>query len=330
MRRREFNIASLALTIAVRPALAQHQANRHRIAIVVVAQPAQAITETEGGASWRAFFEELRRLGYVEGSNLTVERYSDEGHTERWPELARQVTDRQPDLIVAVTGRMAQAMDLPGNRIPIVAAMADPIGFGFAKSLARPGGNITGVTADGGLEIRGKRLQILKEAVPSISNILLVAVRFEWEKHELQEASERLGIRLTGAIIDDATDSEYQRTLENALREKPDAMVVSEAAEHLSRRQLIVDFAAKHHIPTIYPFRAFVEAGGLMTYATDLGEVGRHLADYVPQVLNGAKPAETPIFQAVKFELVINLRTAKALGLTVPQALLARADEVIE
>jgi putative ABC transport system substrate-binding protein len=207
----------------------------------------------------------------------------------------------------------------------------DPIRAGLVTSLARPEGNITGVTVNAGDEIWGKRLQILKEAVPSASKVALLTTRTaEGPEQLLREASQRLQISLDVAALDVSTPAEYQRVFADIARDRPDALIVQSIGDLLAYRQLIVELVAKSRLPTIYPWREYVEAGGLMAYAVDLGELGRRIADDVHQILDGAKPGDIPIYQPTKYELVIKLRAAKVLGLTLPPALLAAADEVIE
>jgi ABC-type uncharacterized transport system substrate-binding protein len=332
VRRRDFTIG-LLLATAAGPASAQDLAKPPRIAVVAAVLPADLITETGGGTPWRAFFEELRRLGYVEGRNIIVERYSPEGHSERHADLARQVVGRNPDLIVTGTGLLARAFGAATITIPIVSALGEAYRPGFVASLARPGGNVTGVSSDAGVEIWGKRLQLLKEAVPSVSRVGYVAVRAAWEGaegQELRDASQRLGISLVGSPLDEVSPSEYRRVFVELSQMQADGLIVTSAGGTWAHRQLIVELAETNRFPTIHPYRESVELGGLMAYSTDLGAMWQRIADYVDQVLNGAKPSDIPIYQATKFELLINLKAAKALGLTIPPSILARADEVIE
>jgi putative tryptophan/tyrosine transport system substrate-binding protein len=314
-------------------AFAQQKAKQHRIAVIAAVLPVFRITETEGGTPWRAFFGELRRLGYVEDGNLIVERYSAEGQPERAAELAQHVVSRNPDLIVTGTGFLARAVAAATDTIPIVSSLPEAWRQGIVDSLARPGRNLTGVSTDAGIAIWGKRLQILKEAVPSASRIAYLALRDSWdgpEGQELRDASRKLGISLVGTPLSESTRSAYQDGFAEIQQHAPDAMIVSAAGGAWAHRQLIVELAEKNRLPAIHPYREWVELGGLMAYATDLADVWHRIADYVDQILNGANPADIPIYQPTKFELVINLKAANALGLTVPQTLLARADEVIE
>ena len=330
MRRREFTIG-LLLAATPRTGRAQEPAKQHRIAIVIASGPVTRLNDPRSHA-WQAFWEELRRLGDVEGENLTVERYSGEGRPAGYAELAREVVSRNPDVIVPISASILQAVSAATSTIPIVASGAD-ISLGFVPSLARPAGNITGVTVTG-YEIYGKRLQILKEAVPSASKVALLDMPTgadgQQRREALREASRLLGISLTDIVLQESTPSEYQRVFAEIPKDRPDAMIVSGISELFPYRQLIAELAEKSRLPAMYPFRDYVEVGGLMAYGTDLAELWRRLADDVHQVLNGAKPGDIPVYQPTKFEFLLNLKAAKALGLTIPPAVLASADEVIE
>jgi putative ABC transport system substrate-binding protein len=333
MRRRDF-ITLLGGAAAAWPlaARAQQSATR-RIAIFHPAIPTTLLTETGGGSAWRAFFAELRRLGYVEGQNLIIERYSAEGHHERYAGLAREIVARNPDVIVTGTNPVVITFKAATSTIPVVAFMLDPLHAGLVTSLSRPGGNVTGITLDAGIEIWGKRLQLLKEAIPSTTKAAFLGMREGWEGSSgqaLREAGDRLGISLVFMFPQQGTPSEIERVFAAMEQQRPDAVLVSGEGDLYANRQLIAELAEKNRLPAICPYRDYVEAGGLMAYAVDLAELLRRMADDVHQILKGAKPGDIPIYQATKFELLINLKTAKTLGLTLPSALLARADEVIE
>jgi putative tryptophan/tyrosine transport system substrate-binding protein len=328
MRRRDFAIGVM-LAGAVRRVRAQEPAKQYRIALVVPAGSVAGINDTLP-RFYQAIFDELRRLGYVEGKNFTIDRFSGEGQPEGFAGLAREVVSRIPDVIVAITTPIAQSA-LAARTIPIVWIGVEPILSGLAASLARPGGNITGVTAYG-RETWGKRLQILKEAAPSISRVAFLAMRTEWEGEvaELLDAGRKLQISVIGMPLQGSTRPEYQRAFAEIAQDRPDAIMVGARAELFPFRQLIVELVGENGLPAIYPFREYVELGGLMAYEGDLAELGRRMADDVHEILNGAKPGDIPIYQPTKFELVINLKAAKELGLSIPPALLARADDVIE
>jgi putative ABC transport system substrate-binding protein len=312
---------------------AQQPARQRRIAIFHPAIPTTRLTETGGGSAWRAFFGELRRLGYVEGENLIIERYSAEGHHERYADLAREIVSRSPDLIVTGTNPVVTIFTAATSRIPIVAFMLDPLKAGLVTSLARPGGNLTGITLDPGIEIWGKRLEMLKEAIPSTAKTVVLGMREGWEGSSgqaLRDAGGRLGISLVLVLPQEGTPAELERVFTAIAQQRPDAVLVSGEGDLYAHRQLIAELAEKHGLPAIYPYRDYVEAGGLMAYAVDLAELLRRMADDVHQILKGAKPGDIPIYQPTKLELLINLKTAKALGLTLPPGLLAHAAEIIE
>jgi putative tryptophan/tyrosine transport system substrate-binding protein len=334
MKRREF-ITLLGGAAVARPltARAQQPATRRRIAIFHPAIPVTLLTETGGGSAWRAFFGELRRLGYVEGENLIIERYSAEGHHERYADLARQIVARNPDVIVTGTNPVVIAFKAATGTIPVVAFMLDPLHAGLVTSLGRPGGNLTGITLDPGIEIWGKRLEMLKEAIPSMTRAAFLGMREGWEGSAgqvLRDAGGRLGISLAFTLPQQGTPAEIERVFAAMVQQRPDAVLVSGEGDLYANRQLIAELAEKHRLPAMCPYRDYVEAGGLMAYAVDLAELLRRMADDVHQILKGVKPGEIPIYQPTKFELLINLKTAKALGLTLSPTLLGRADQVIE
>ena len=333
MRRREF-ITFLG-GAATWPLVAQAQKSpeMRRLAIVNPSAPVAELTET-GNPRYVAFFKELRQLGYVEGQNIAIERYSGEGRTEHYAELAREVVDRNPDVILTNRSLLVLNFKAATTTIPIVGLMADPVRFGIVESLARPGGNITGVSTDAGQEIWGKRLDLLREVVPGTSKVGYLASRWNWESPiaiaALQEAAERLGISLIGPPLEGTEEQEYRRVFEALTRSQPGALIVSDSAENLTYRRIIIELAAKSGLPALYPYREQAEAGGLMAYAPDLLDLYRRAANNVRDILNGAKPSDIPVYLASKFELVINLKTAKALDLPISPSLLVRADEVIE
>jgi putative ABC transport system substrate-binding protein len=331
MRRRDFTIG-LLLAGAARSVPAQERAKQHRIAIVRPAGSVSLISDT-GISFYQSFFEELRRLGDIEGQNLTVERYSGEGRPEGFADIAREVVNGKPDVIVVSSDAIAQAAHAAGGTIPIVwITGGDPTRAGLVTSLARPGGAITGVTVGEGNELDGKRLQILKEAVPSASKVAYLDLRTYWEgdAQSLREPSRQLQISVVGMLLQQSAPTEVQRVFAEIAQDRPDAIMVHGRADLTAHHQLIVQLANRNRLPAMYPWRDYAEVGGLMAYGGDLSEVGRRTADDVHEILNGTKPGDIPIYQPTKYELVINLKTAKALGLTIPPALLAVADEVIE
>jgi putative tryptophan/tyrosine transport system substrate-binding protein len=333
VRRRDFTIGLLLAGVA--PSVhAQQQVKQHRIAIVISTGPVARVHDPTSHA-FQAFWQELHRLGDAEGQNLIVDLYSGEGRPAGFADLARRVVKENPEVIIAIAGPITSAISAATETIPIVAS-GTYTGSGVVPSLARPGGNMTGVRVEEP-EIWGKRLQILKEAIPSASNIAYLDIRTSWDsasgrqvREELRKASQILEVSLTAMLVEESSASEYQRVFREIAPRPPDAIIASSTSELFAYRRLIVDLAEKSRLPGIYAFRDYVEAGGLMAYETDLAELFRRMADDVHQILNGAKPADIPIYQPTKFEFLINLRAAKALGLTIPAALLARADEIIE
>jgi len=326
MTRRDFNISLLLAGTAMRPLRAEEQTKQRRIAIVTGLGKPENISEA-GSAFWRAFFVELRKLGHLEGGDLVVQRYSAEGHPSRYPDLAQEVVSLSPDIIFVTGNQLARAFR-PLSLTPIVATMGDPLATGMVKSLARPGGNLTGVSWDAGIEIWGKLLQLLKEAVPSMNKFAYVGVqltRIGVTRHAIESAAQQLGLSVKGVSVEEPSLEEYGRLSDALVEENPDAMVVTGGFG-----AGIVQLAAKLRLPAMYPSRFYTDLGGLMSYGSDATETARQIAYDVHQILRGVKPGDVPIYQATKFELVINLKAADALGLTLPRSLLARADEVIE
>jgi putative tryptophan/tyrosine transport system substrate-binding protein len=281
-----------------------------------------------------AFYEELRRLGYVEGQNLLVERRNAGGQPDRLPALARELVALQPDLIVASTPQPNRAVKDATSTIPIVmVSVADPVRAGLAASLARPGGNLTGVATlvPGGFI--AKSLELLHQVVPKATRIA-VLVNPNNEVHritlaqEIPEAARQLGVKLN--IFEARTPDEVEPALNAAVVERTEAVLVAGDPLFNTPPARLPELVARTGLPAIYLLRTQAQAGGLMSYGPDFVEMLRRTAGYVDRILKGARPADLAIEQPSKFDLVINLKTAKALGITVPQALLLRADEVIE
>jgi len=331
MRRREFT-AGLLLAAAAWPVRAQQRAVP-RMAMFHPAIPTTLLTETGGGTAWRAFFGELRRLGYVEGQNLVIERYSAEGHHERYADIAQQIVASNPNVIVTGTNPVVLAFKAITSTAPIVAFMIDPLKAGLVDSLARPGGNLTGITLDPGIELWGKRLELLKEAVPSASRIAFLGMREGWEGsfgQAMRDVAGKLGISLISMLPNGGTTAEIERVFAEMAGQRADAVLNTGEGDLYANRQLIAELAQKYRMPTMCPYRDYVDAGGLMAYTVDLAELLRRMAQDVQQILNGAKPGDIPIYQPTKFELLINQKTARSLGLVLPPALLSRADEMID
>ena len=320
----------LLIAAGTRPAWAQ-QPPKHRLSIVHPAIPAAKITED---TFWRGFFASLRQFGYVEGENLIVDRYSAEGHHERYADLAREIVASHPDVIVTVSIKLVAALLAATSTIPVVANMLeDPVKAGLVTSLARPAINLTGVSRDAGVEIWGKRLQLLKQAIPSASTVAFLSFRELWEGPNgrvLQNTGRELGISVTGMLLNEGSPADIERVFAAMAQQQPDAVLVSGEGDQYANRQLIVELAQKSRLPAMYATGDYAARGGLMEYVADDAEARSRLVDDVHKIFSGGKLGDMPIYQNAKFNFVINLKTAKALGLTIPPSLLARADEVIE
>jgi putative tryptophan/tyrosine transport system substrate-binding protein len=330
MRRREF-ITLIGGAVAAWPLTAFGKAQR--IAIVISSEPVSIMTETSGDPFWQVFFNELRRLGYVEGQSLLIERYSGEGRASHYADLARDVVSRNPDVIISITNEITLDFKAATTTIPIISVFGSPVEFGIVQSLARPGGNITGVAVDIGDEQLGKRIQLLRQVVPHLTKLAALETRGYrdvWEAF-MPWFSRRLAVTYVGpALNHPVNEAEYRRVFASLVQGGAEGILVSDEDENIANQKVIVELAEKNRLPVIYPLQEFVEAGGLMSYGVSETELGRNAAVMVGQILKGAKPADIPIFLPIKFELAINLKTAKALGLTVPPELLVIADEVIE
>jgi putative tryptophan/tyrosine transport system substrate-binding protein len=336
MRRREFIglVGGAAAPSFLWPfaARAQQSQKPHRIALVHSGIPANQLTEAAGPFWVRRFHETLRGLGDIEGGNLVVERYSAEGRSEGFASLAATVVSSNPEVIVVNLNDLVKVFMAATTTIPIVVITGDPIAGGLLTNLAHPGGNLTGVSINAGIEIIAKRLQILKEAVPSAAKVayLLSGTWADQTELSYREAGQRLGIALVGNFLPEIDDAQLRRGFAEMAQQQFDAVLVDEGGSFLAKRALIAELAEKHRLPMIYPYRDYVDLGGLMAYAPDLGELAQRLANDVHQILGGAKAGDIPFYQPSKFLLIINLKAAKTLGLDLPSTLIARADEVIE
>ncbi len=278
-----------------------------------------------------AFRERLGQLGYVEGRNLRIEARSANRQVDQLPALAAELARLNVDVIVTITTPAAQAAKAATTTIPIVmAGSAAPVALGLVASLARPGGNVTGVTNSPGPGFAAKQLQLLKEAAPNVVRVVVVMTNFPVERHaleEMQAAGPALGVTPVAVIVDSPTQLDVGTLLTQA---RADALYVFPNSINGAHSRVISNFAAVNHLPTMYGERDEIQAGGLMSYWVNWLELRRHAAVFVDKILKGSKPADLPVEDPTKFELVINLKTAKALGMTIPQALLLRADEVIQ
>jgi putative ABC transport system substrate-binding protein len=328
MRRREFITllgGASALPLAAR---AQQPSGMPRIGLLSVF----AENDPEPQAWNRELLERLQELGWANGRNVQIEfRFAAADEARLWS-LATELIELRPDMIIAVTTKAAAALRQQTLSIPIVFVLvADPVGQGFVTNLARPEGNITGFT-NFEFSMGGKWLQVLKECAPGVS---AVAVVFDpnlptWAPflRSIESAAPPFGIRLTPAAVRDAADIE--RHLAAFAREPNGALIVLASPVTVQNRESIIAATARYRLPAVYPFRVFTVNGGLISYGVDVPDLYNRAASYVDRILRGAKAAELPVQQPTKYELTINLKTAKALGLMVPTTLLARADEVIE
>ena len=331
MKRRTFIAGSAALVAT--PTIVRAQAIKtKRLAMAGSSAPVSAMTPT-GTRHYIAFFEELGRLGYVEDHNLIVFRFSAEGHQDRYGAVLQQAIDAAPDVILC-PGPVPAVLNSTTTSIPIVVVSGDPVAWGFTTSLARPSRNITGVTIDGGQQIWGKRLSILKEAVKTLNKPAFLSTTLSWEGpagREVRRAADILGLSLTQAPLPaDITSDTYAPVFEAAKAFGVDGLLVSDAGDNLNHRRTIIALAAQHRLPIVYPYRDYVLDGGLLAYATELSEATRLAAGQIVRLFAGAKPADIPFVQPIKFHLVANLKAAQAIGLTLPRSLLLHADEVIE
>jgi putative ABC transport system substrate-binding protein len=324
MKRRQF-ITLLGGAAAAWPlaARAQRAAKIRRVGVLIYSNP-QTDPNTE------SFRRGMRELGYVDGQNIAIEYRYAEGRPERLPELAADLARLKPDVIFALGGDVVLFASKATQTIPIVFAMsADPVRSGLVASLARPGGNATGFTflLD---EIASKRLELLKEAVPRISRVafLFNPTHIDNELREAERAAAVLGMTLHPVEMRGPGD--LDGALDAATRAGVDALYVVSSRLTVANVAPIVDFAAVYRLPLASGWGAWAQAGGLISYGPNVGEMVRLSATYVDKILKGAKPAELPVQQPTRFELLINLKTAKALGLAIPESFLLRADKVIE
>jgi putative ABC transport system substrate-binding protein len=288
----------------------------HRLAIVSPSEPLAIMFEHGGNPYYRVLFEGLRALGHVEGKTLVVDRFSRENTAAGVPAMMSDMVRSAPDVIYAIgAGPLVKAAT---TTIPVVALTGDPISLGLARSLARPGGNFTGVSVDTGPSLHGKRIEMLREVYPKLSQLAYVTARRAWEAFQgppMRAAVDAAHLSLLPTLVD------YPAT---------EAVMIADSPEALLYRTAIVEAVAKSRLPAIYTFPESVEAGGLIAYSFDLKELNRRAARDIDAILRGANPGDIPFYQVTRLILSINLKTAKALGLTIPPSILARADEVIE
>ncbi len=324
MDRRTFVGAAGALLAAPLVTRAQHPGKVFRIGIL------EAIPVEQNAGNLDALRRGLQELGYVQGRNLIIEYRSADGRAERFSDLAPELVRLKVDLIVARGTPATRAAKAATATTPVVmATMGDP--RAIVASFARPGGNITGVVTFS-TELTAKRIELLRELVPSLSRVGLLhnmgnpAAQPEWE--ETMMAARSLGFR--AELLDVRTQNDLGVAFERAVREHVDALIIGADGLTQSLQLTIVGLAARNKLPAAYPAREFVEAGGLIAYGVNYPDLYFRLASFVDKILKGAKPADLPVEQPTRFELIINMKTAKTLGLNIPQSVLARADEVIQ
>ena len=297
----------------------------HRIGILIPSSASFISTRVE------AFRQRLRELGYVEGKNIVVEYRYAEGKPERLPDLAAELVRLKVDVIVTVSPGPTLAAKKASGTIPIVfAGASDPVETGIVSSLAQPGENITGLSLMAP-DLDGKRLELLKEAFPKVARVAFLwrsgGSRGNLPLTEMEAVAKALGLKLISLEVRSLED--FEGAFARAKRDGAQALITTPGALIITQQGQVLDFAAKNRLPAIYHTSEFVEAGGLMSYAPNYADLWRRAADFVDKILKGTKPADMPIEQPTKFELIINLKTAKQIGLTIPQKMMERADRVI-
>jgi len=329
MNRRETTVALLLGPLAL---IAPHAATAQQPGKVYRLGYLSTPTRQSVARGVEAFVRTLNRLGWVEGQNLVIEYRWGEGDVERLPELAAELVRLKMDVIVAPAGSAALAAKKATSTIPIVMIFpSDPVELGLVASLRRPGGNVTGTTFTPSGEIFAKQLQILKEAVPRVSRVAFLVhptdATFAPQIKEVERAARSLGIRLQR--LEAQRPEDFDAAFAAMARERADALLVVGVSTFLAHRARLAELAVKNRMPTMCSFREMVEAGGLMSYAVNMADFVGRAAVYVDKIFKGAKPADLPVEQPTSFELVINLTTARALGLAIPRPVLQRADELI-
>jgi len=327
MQRRKF-IALLG-AVAALPVAARAQQQAGKVYRIGILEPT---SQTLNGDNLDAFRQGLHEFEYIEGQNLVIEYRSADGHNERFPNLATELARLNVDLILARGTPAALAARNATRTIPIVLlGVGDPVAQGLVASLAHPGANITGLSAVA-TELYAKRLELLTELVPRVARVAFLTnmgnpnEQFNWE--QIETAARALGIR--SQLLDVRKPEDFGRAFDDASEQRVDGLVVALDGLLLENQRPIVDLAAKHRLPAVYGSSEFIIPGGLAAYGPSYSDLYRRAANYVHKILKGAKPADLPIELPTKFQLLINLKAAKALGLTVPPTLVSRADEVIE
>jgi ABC-type uncharacterized transport system substrate-binding protein len=328
-------ILALALLAIPFPSDAQQPGKVYRIGYLAVGPaPTERNPQNcpiKGNPNWQAWLEGLREHGYIRDQNLVVECRYTEGREERATAFAAELVSLKPDLIFAYGSAQVRAAKQATSTVPIVmGGVIDPVELGLVASLARPGGNVTGLTFSAGREIVGKHLQLLKEAVPKVARVAVLGYSGApaFYRTDTQAAAQALDVTLQSYEVQAPED--FEGVFAAMTKARAEALLVLPHVLISAHRKRIVELAAQSRLPAVYPYREAAEAGGLMGYATNVPAMWRRFGLYIDRIFKGAKPDDLPVEQPTKYELLINLKTAKTLGLTIPQSLLSRADEVIE
>ena len=339
---REFALAIivvLGVLGAAAPCVGQEPAKVYRIGFMSFTVPPPSTERTahgcpiNGSSNWQAMVEGLRERGYVLGQNLLIECRFNAGREARSPAIAEELVGLNVDLIVAASTANVRAARQATSTIPIVmVGVIDPAGRGLVASLARPGGNVTGLAEDAGVQIAGKYLQLLKEIVPHLTRAAVLTYRLDTPeivfRTEVEAAARALGVTLQYYELREP--EKLEGAFADMTKARAEGLVVMPAPFTGAHARRIVELAAQGRLPAVYPFREHAEAGGLLVYDINRAAVWRRIGHYVDRIFKGARPADLPVEQPADFDLILNLSTAKTLGLTIPQTLLQRADEVIQ
>jgi putative ABC transport system substrate-binding protein len=310
------------------------QSNSKRLAIFSPSESSTLMHEHSENRYYRGLFEELRRLGWVEGQNLTVEGYGREQYASGPDVLVTEIVRRNPDVIYTV-GPGSISFKSATTDIPIVALTADPVALGMAQSLAHSGTNFTGVSIDAGPSIHGKRIALLREMVPTMSKLGCLALRIQWNGPivgpAVRVAAEKMGLPLVESQYEfDASEADYRAVIESISHAGANAILVLDSPDVFRNSALLAKLVSENKLPSMFTFFEPVEAGGLMAYSFDLVELYKRAANNIDAILRGARPSDIPFYQAAHFELSINLKAAKQLGISVSAALVASADKIID
>lgn len=334
MKRRTFVATIAAMVVPPSITYAQSLARAHRLGILAEGSAVSDITgPTPSASTIRELLGRLHELGYRYGENLATEVRSAEGRIDRFPLLATELVQTKPSAIVVTSNRAAMAAKGATTTTPVVmAGISDPIGFGLVTSLSRPGGNLTGITLDTGPDFAAKRLELLKELSPQVRRVAYFIPTLVWLERPggraIQQAALTLGMTLLPIVV--TTREEIDAADAGLRSQRPDALLVEAYVLSWVERRRLSDLGLSHRLPTMFANQQIVEAGGLLSYSTDFNAVYRRAAEYVDRILKGTKAGDLPIEQPTKFQVAINLKTARAIALTIPPSLLARADRVIE